>query len=515
MKSIKRTLFLALLVLPGVLAGNTAPTVIIQSAEMRTGTTLMDIRFRIEDPDDATVKVRALAFIDGVRSFANVIRPVTFAEGTGSVLGDATATGADHTLTWDVAADWEVQLGQVKFEILAMDGRGLLPFDWITIPATENTEALTISLNSPTDVEVLDALFWLYADGDETLALEAAVLGGSVASGGFSGLGLVDGANVSSYATPFLLKRMNLAVSNSSDIGFARSASAAVFAPNAWYALNRPYNGVRLVVGWGENSDGQVTPPAGLFKVTAIAGQGQFYSLALTSDGRVTCWGGGPATGPATPTGFIGVVAIAAGFSHSLAIKSDGTVVGWGTTPPTGLTGVVAIAAGFSHSLAIKSDGTVVGWGANYYGEATPPTGLNGVAAIAAGHSHSLAFKSDGTVVGWGVNSYGQATPPTGLTGVVAIAAGVSYSLALKSDGTVVGWGLNSYGQATPPTGLTGVVAFAAGWSHSLALKSDGTVMAWGDNNSGQATPPAGLSGVVAIAAGANHSLAIVEDKVD
>ena len=114
---------------------NTAPTVVIQSATMRPGTTLMDVVYRVNDPDDATVKTRALAFIDGVRSFANVVKPVTFVEGSGAKLGDAIPANVNHTLTWDVAADWNIQLGQIKFEVLAMDGRGLLPFEWITIPA--------------------------------------------------------------------------------------------------------------------------------------------------------------------------------------------------------------------------------------------------------------------------------------------------------------------------------------------------------------------------------------------
>ena len=90
---------------------NTAPTVVIQSAAMRPGTTLMDVVYRVNDPDDATVKTRALAFVDGVRSFANVIKPVTFVEGSASKLGDAITSNTNHTLTWDVAADWNIVLG--------------------------------------------------------------------------------------------------------------------------------------------------------------------------------------------------------------------------------------------------------------------------------------------------------------------------------------------------------------------------------------------------------------------
>jgi alpha-tubulin suppressor-like RCC1 family protein len=79
------------------------------------------------------------------------------------------------------------------------------------------------------------------------------------------------------------------------------------------------------------------------------------------------------------------VTAIAAGYSHTVAVKSDGTVWAWGnngsgqlgngttsTSPQTtpvqvqNLSGVVtAIAAGYSHAVARKSDGTVWAWGSN------------------------------------------------------------------------------------------------------------------------------------------------------
>jgi hypothetical protein len=153
-----------------------------------------------------------------------------------------------------------------------------------------------------------------------------------------------------------------------------------------------------------------------------------------------------------------------------------GTVVGWGlnnigqTTIPADLTGVTAIAAGYFHSLALKSDGTVAGWGGNSNGELAIPTDLTGVTAISAFYLHSLALKSDGMVVGWGQNSDGQGTIPADLTDVTAIAAGGFHSLALKSNGTVVGWGQNHDGQRTIPVDLTGVTAIAAGSYHSLAI---------------------------------------------
>jgi hypothetical protein len=493
---------------------NTAPTPVVVSAAMRPGTAFMDVVYQVNDPDDATVKVRALAFINGTRSFANVIRPVTFVEGTGANLGDAITTNTPHTLTWNVAADWNIDLGNVKFEILARDGRGLLDFDWISIPAAAGKPALTISKDTPSNAMVLNAFFWQYADADPALTLSSGVLTANANSGVFSGLVMASGATLQTYSIPYLLKQMNLDSAYIGEVSYAATtARAGLLNTTKWHAAQRPYAGLSIVVGWGYNQNGSTTIPAGLTGVTAIVSSlGSGSSFALKSDGTVVGWG--PYYDPTIPAGLTGATAIAAGDSHYLAIKSDGTVVAWGentygqTTIPAGLTGVTAI-AGFRHSLALKSDGTVVAWGNNTYGQTTIPAGLTGVTAIAAGIRHSLALKSDGTVVAWGDNTYGQTTIPAGLTGVTAISDGGLHSLALKNNGTVVAWGYNQNGSTTIPAGLTGVTAIAAGNSHSLALKSDGTVVAWGSNSSGQTTIPAGLTGVTAIAAGSAHSLAL------
>ena len=261
------------------------------------------------------------------------------------------------------------------------------------------------------------------------------------------------------------------------------------------------------IVAWGE----QATPNQELSGLTSIAA-GLYHSLALKSDGTIVGWGANY-SGQASPPSGSDFLAIAAGGEHSLALSSDGTIVGWGynshgqARPPSG-SDFVAIAVGRYHSLALKSDGTIVGWGYNSDGQARPPLGSDFV-TIAAGGSHSLALKSDGTIVGWGYNYSGQSSPPSG-TDFVAIVAGGSHSLALKSDGTIVGWGYNYYGQASPPSG-SDFVAVSAGEYHSLALKSDGSIVGWGRNYEGQSSPPSG-SDFVAIAAGGLHSLALKSD---
>ncbi len=143
---------------------------------------------------------------------------------------------------------------------------------------------------------------------------------------------------------------------------------------------------------------------------------------------------------------------------------------GWGyntygqSIVPAGLTDVTAIAAGENHSMALKSDGTVVCWGDNQQAQSTVLSGLTGVRATAAGAYHNLALRTNGTVVGWGASAV-----PAALTSVTNIAAGARHSLALKENGMIVCWGTNGIVQTTVPIGLTEVQSLAAGGSHSMA----------------------------------------------
>jgi hypothetical protein len=227
----KTTLASLLLCLTTTFAmANTAPTPVIVSATMRPTTTLMDVVYRVNDPDDATVKVRALAFVNGTRSFANVIKPTAFVEGTAANLGDAISTNADHTLTWDVAVDWSIDVGQLKFEILALDSRGLLQFDWISIPAAGGNPALTISKDTPASNKVLDALFWQYASGDPGMSLAGGVVTGTAASGAFSGLQLASGDYVGTNAPVYVFKQMNRAPASPGEAHYANTEQLACHA---------------------------------------------------------------------------------------------------------------------------------------------------------------------------------------------------------------------------------------------------------------------------------------------
>src|SRR5436190_4660929 len=98
-----------------------------------------------------------------------------------------------------------------------------------------------------------------------------------------------------------------------------------------------------------------------------------------------------------------------------IAAQPSGTVVAWGdnafgraTVPPSAQSGVIAVSAGWGHTLALKSNGVVLAWGRTNEGQTTVPLAAqSGVIAITAGYTYSVALKSDGSVVAWGDNCCG------------------------------------------------------------------------------------------------------------
>lgn len=248
--------------------------------------------------------------------------------------------------------------------------------------------------------------------------------------------------------------------------------------------------------------------------------------------GRVVSWGG-PTALPAPPTELGDAVAIAAidvaGAYSNLALRANGTVVGWGSnafgeaSPPETLADATAIDLGVGFGLALTRGGQVVAWGTNESGQLDVPKDLGTVTAISAGGylgyrgldvapaqcGFALALRRDGTVSRWGQDAPGlgceqigaQLDPPTGLEDVVAISAGSRQALALRADGTVVAWGSGAMPgfDGTPPDQWSNIVAVSAGNGNNLGLRSDGTVAAYGIW--GESGPPVEAD-VVDLAAG-------------
>lgn len=101
--------------------------------------------------------------------------------------------------------------------------------------------------------------------------------------------------------------------------------------------------------------------------------------------------------------------------------------------------------------LALRTNGTVVGWGDNFYGTLNIPEIVQGqTIALAAGQDHGLALLKDKTVVAWGSIDPGDPdlgapetdVPPEIQGKTIAISAGSHTSAALLENGRVVRWGI-------------------------------------------------------------------------
>ena len=367
---------------------------------------------------------------------------------------------------------------------------------WVTISATNSLGAhqldLRIVINLPLP-GLSDALRWagIGTGFDYEVDMEN---GGKALSTGLLPPGLsFDPAQERISGMPLQLGDFPVSVLTSNSYGVANSRMAIRVSP---------------VSAWGSNLEEQTAVPAGLSNVVAIAA-GFDFSLALRANGSLAAWGANYLGQTNIPAGLNDVVAIAAGNYHSLALRANGTVVGWGansdgaTNSPPGLSNVVAVAAGNGQSLALRGDGSVVGWGYNNLGQANVPPGLSNVIAISACETHSVALRADGTVAAWGLSYLEATNPPPTFTNVIAIAAGPSHILYLRADGTVSVWP-DTLTQV--PAGLSNVVAIAADYQ-DLAMRRDGSIVCWSPWHREPA--PAGLSNVLAVASGGWHNLAI------
>ncbi|MHB8574810.1 MAG: hypothetical protein ACYDCQ_05705 [Dehalococcoidia bacterium] len=326
-----------------------------------------------------------------------------------------------------------------------------------------------------------------------------------------------------------------------------------------------------------------VAPPAGVSFSTVSAGEAN--SLALATDGTVYAWGnnaegelgnGGTANsltpvrvcavGQTAPcTSFLsGIVAIAAGSGHSLALSATGTVYAWGRNANDELGNGVSQGPNISIPAPVCAGGQT----------APCSSFLTGITAIAthASTQFNLALGAGGAVYAWGANGSGQLgngdtnskfapvpvcatgqSAPCGsfLTGISAISADGANGLALGAGGAVFSWGYGGNGalgngstadshEPVPvcavgqiaPCGslLTGITAISVGEVHSLALGAAGAVFSWGagffgelgngssaDSHAplqvcavGQTAPCTSfLTGITAISAGEFFSLAV------
>ena len=234
---------------------------------------------------------------------------------------------------------------------------------------------------------------------------------------------------------------------------------------------------------------------------------GYSYTVGLKSDGTVVTVGSNDVSG------WTDIVAVSAGDYYTVGLRSDGTVVAvgynkFGQCDVSGWRDIVAVSAGYYHTVGLRSDGTVVAVGENEYGKCDV-SGWADIVAVSAGGDHTVGLRSDGTVVAVGWNYDGQCDV-SGWTDIVAVSAGCHHTVGLKSDGTVVAVGSNRDGRCDV-SGWTDIVAVSAGYYHTVGLRSDGTVVAVGSNSYGQCDV-SGCTDIVAVSAGGDHTVGLRSD---
>ena len=270
-----------------------------------------------------------------------------------------------------------------------------------------------------------------------------------------------------------------------------------------------------LIYGWGSNTTGQLgdgttiqrLAPVAVTMTGALAGKtvtaisaGNLHAAALTSEGKVYCWG------------YNGVGQLGDGTPHQrlepVAVDTSGVLAG---------KTVIAIAAANSYTVALTSEGKLYGWGRNDGGELGSGTMdfavMNPVAVDTSGvlagktitkfgaQTHTVALTSDGLLFAWGsrqsgalgngTNSLvGQPSPVAvdiagALAGktVVDISVGDHSTVALTSDGKAFAWGYNFWGglgdgtatdQLTPVAvnmpGIDSFTSISAGFGFMVGL---------------------------------------------
>ena len=234
---------------------------------------------------------------------------------------------------------------------------------------------------------------------------------------------------------------------------------------------------------------------------------------------------------------------------------------------------VVSVSAGYSHAMAVKTDGSLWAWGYDIFGEygdekyefCFPIKIMDDVASVSTGANHTMIIKTDDSLWAWGRNSEGQLgngtittrdnnndsyTPIKIMDSIASVSVGYSYTMAIQKDGSLWAWGWNCYGQlgnggdgnetdsigrpvqTIPVKIMDDVASVSAGNYHTMAIKSDESLWAWGWNYSGELgdgtasgrddnfniidnnrnSPIKVMDSVVSVSAGRDHTMIIKTD---
>ncbi|TVY17763.1 Protein pim1 [Lachnellula arida] len=261
----------------------------------------------------------------------------------------------------------------------------------------------------------------------------------------------------------------------------------------------------------------------------------------------------------------VGIVQIATGGMHCVALTLDNKILTWGGNDHSALGRDTTWDGGLVDMDDSDSDSE----GGQLNPRECTPTEVDTTeipaetifTQVAAGDNATFAVTNMGQVYGWGtfrttegdfgfsptVEIQERPTLVLGLQKITKVVAGSNHALALTSNGTVFVWGWGQQGQlgrqvcsrrvlqSLVPREFSRpkkIVDIGAGSEHSFAVAIDGTVYGWGSNSHGQTgmtsnageseavtiTPTAikslkGFGRIITITGGNHHSIAVTDKQ--
>jgi len=241
-----------------------------------------------------------------------------------------------------------------------------------------------------------------------------------------------------------------------------------------------------------------------------------------------------------TVSGGVNWKQVIIGYTHTAAVKTDGSLWTWGfsTAGQLGRNNIVnasspvqtisagtnwkSVSIGGAHTGALKADGTLWVWGLSSSGQignnailsmSSPVQTVSGGSSwkkISLAGSHSAAIKTDGTLWLWGNGNSGRlgnnsilnrSSPVQTISGGTNwkhVSATGLFSAGIKNDSTLWLWGVGINGQlgdnrvglrSSPVQTIsegTNWKQVGTGYDHTAAIKIDGTLWLWGKSSFGQ-----------------------------
>ena len=331
-----------------------------------------------------------------------------------------------------------------------------------------------------------------------------------------------------------------------------RGFTCALTTDGAAYCWGTDTNGQ---LGDGEAGGAPAPPSAVVGGHTFVRlASGGDHTCGIRTDGAAYCWGangsgqlgsdtgGNPSDTPIAVTGGHTWASLAANTNHTCGVRTDGAAYCWGrdvegqlgdgsATPNTSTPGAVigghtftTLAAGFSHTCGVRTDGAAYCWG--YDSEGQLGDGTSGVfsatpVAVTGGHifdklsalgGHTCGVRLDGAAYCWGRDFVGQlgdgtfggfSATPGAVTGghiFASITGGGRQTCGVRTDGAAYCWGLDDNGQlgdgtvGTPDNNPTPLLVtgshtwdvLVAGDLHTCGIRTDGAAYCWGDDEAGE-----------------------------